>query len=357
MDRRPWHPAAPAPVKNRFPRPSRLVLALVAVAALLLGPACGGSGGQRAQAAGGRIAWPKDGDLWVLNLGTNTQTKLTNLSSSTVVTGAAWSPDGKQIVYAQFGRRQGERASGADLLVADADGQNARVLLERDAPETAYESPQWMPSGYVYFAARRVRQGREQVTIERVREGGTPEQLVDFGFYPGVAPDESALVFVRTTRQGQELRRRSLTGNGAECVMLAEGAFQILGLPRFAPDGSQIALPASGEPGPVQGTCGQTGTGVRALAAAGHLAALLGLAPSVAYAHGLPWDVWSLKPDGSGLTRMVPLQEDEPTVTWSPDGKQVAIFGIAALYVADAAGESARKVVDMGGYGVPTWAP
>jgi Tol biopolymer transport system component len=317
--------------------------------------------GESAPNATGRIAWPKDGDLWVLDLATNQQTKLTNLDSGTVVTGASWSPDGKRVVYAQFGRRPGEKSSGSDLWIADADGQNARVFLERDAPGTAYETPQWMPSGYIYYTVRRVQQNREQVTIERRREDGQAEQLSDYGFYPAISPDESALLYVHPTNQGQgqELRRKSLDGSGEECVLLADTVFQLYGLARYSPDGSRIAIAASGDPGPVQGTCGASASGIgeHALTALGSAATWLGLAPTVAYAHGLPWDMWGMKADGSGLQRLVTLQEDEPTVAWSPDGKQLAIFGVSALYLADAQGGKPTRLVDQGGYGVLGWAP
>src|SRR5690349_5741730 len=69
-----------------------------------------------AQGAQGRIAWPKDGDLWIYDLATKQQTKITQLpSAGATITGATWSPDGQRVVYAQFWRRPNERSSGADL--------------------------------------------------------------------------------------------------------------------------------------------------------------------------------------------------------------------------------------------------
>src|SRR5450631_2839139 len=46
-----------------------------------------------AQGIQGRITWPKDGDLWVYDVSSKQQTKITNLASGAAVTGATWSPD------------------------------------------------------------------------------------------------------------------------------------------------------------------------------------------------------------------------------------------------------------------------
>src|SRR5437016_64857 len=65
-----------------------------------------------AQGIQGRIVWPKDGDLWVYDVSSKQQTKITNLAAGAAVTGATWSPDGQRVIFAQFWRRPGERSSG-----------------------------------------------------------------------------------------------------------------------------------------------------------------------------------------------------------------------------------------------------
>src|SRR5262249_38878316 len=160
-----------------------------------------------AQGALGRIAWPKDGDLWVYDLATSQQTKITNLSAGAAVTGASWSPDGKRVVFAQVWRRPNERSSGADLMVANADGSDAQPFAERDAPNTVLETPEWMPSGEVYYTIRRVANGRETQTIVRQTEGGQPETVLENGYDPAPSPDESVLVYVRSKGNGQVLMK------------------------------------------------------------------------------------------------------------------------------------------------------
>ncbi len=94
--------------------------------------------------------------------------------------------------------------------------------------------------------------------------------------------------------------------------------------------------------------------GAAALAPILKLGATL-LAPEVAEAHGLPADIYSVNLDGSEMTRVADIKDDDPTVAWSPDGLKLAIFGVAALYVVDGKGGRTDKLVDQGGYGGLDW--
>src|SRR5205807_9228555 len=163
-----------------------------------------------AQGAQGRIAWPKDGDLWVMDVAARNQTRITNLSSGAAVTGATWSPDGQRVIFAQFWRRPNERSSGADLMVANADGSNAHPFAERDAANTVLEAPEWMPSGTVYYTTRTVTNGREtQSIVRRQTENGPSETVVDNAYSPAVSPDESTIVYIRRTRAGQTMLKKT----------------------------------------------------------------------------------------------------------------------------------------------------
>ncbi|HEX8967064.1 MAG TPA: hypothetical protein VF937_04235 [Chloroflexota bacterium] len=306
------------------------------------------------QGAQGKIAWPKDGDLWTYDLGSRRQTKITDLPAGAAVTGATWSPDGTRVIFPQFWRRPNERSSGADLMIANADGSNAHPFAERDAPNTVLETPEWMPSGRVYYTLRRVDNGRETQTIVRQTEGGQPETLVDNAYDPAVSPDESTLIYVRSTRTGQTMMKKTLGESGDGCELISDQVFQYLSLPRISPDGKRVALGGSGEPNMGPSGCGgdpRSTTPTRS--AAIDLGGML--QPDVAYAHGLPADIYSLNLDGSDMKRIADIKDDDPTVAWSPDGTRLAIFGVAALFMVDASGGPTEKLTDQGGYGGLDW--
>jgi Tol biopolymer transport system component len=302
----------------------------------------------------GRIAWAKEADLWVLDVAGRKQTRITQLPSGAAVTGAAWSPDGQRVIFTQFWRRPNERSSGADLMVANADGSNARPFAERDAANTVLETPIWAASGRVYYAVRRVASGRETQSIVRQIEGGQPELLVDNAYGPAISPDESTLLYFRSTRTGQALFKKSLDQSGDGCELLSEQVFQFLSLPRISPDGTRVALGGSGEPN-LQKPSGCGGDPRSRPAALVPTDLLAVLQPSVAYAHGQPADVYTLNIDGSNLTRVAEIKDDDPTVAWAPDGAKLAIYGVTGLFVVDAKGGPPERLVDQGGYGGLDW--
>jgi len=310
----------------------------------------------------GRVVWPKDGDLWVIDLASKQQQKITNLPAGAAITGATWAPDGARVAYAQFWRRPNERQSGSDIFTAKADGSDARVFADRDAPNSVFEAPVWAQTGRIYYTARRVQNGREAVSIMRQSDGAAPETAVEDAEKPSISADESTLVYVHSTRGGQELRKRDLGESSTDCVLIPDTLFQIIALPRITPNGSRVAFGGQGNPATQpSGTCGNSSSRSPAAtwAMLPALAAQLGVGISTAYAapaaHGAPSDVWTINLDGTGFGRLAELKEDEPTVTWSPDGAHLAVFGVAALYVADSKVGAVQKIVDQGGYGGLDW--
>jgi Tol biopolymer transport system component len=308
-----------------------------------------------ATALQGRIAWPKDGDLWVYDLGSKQQTKITNLPGGAAVTGATWSPDGQRVIFAQFWRRPNERSSGADLMIANADGSNAHPFAERDAPSTVLEAPQWAASGQVYYTVRRVTNGREAQSVVRQSEGGQPETLMDNAYSPAISPDESTLIYIRSTRVGQTMFKKVLGDAGDGCELISDQVFQYLSLPRVSPDGKRLAFGGSGEPTRQPRGCGGDPNSKPGASAPPGLDLAAMFQPDTAYAHGLPADVYALNLDGGNLTRIADIKDDDPTVAWSPDGSKLAVFGVAALFMADARGGPTDRLVDQGGYGGLDW--
>jgi len=349
----------------------RLARAVVVLAGTLLLTSCQALSGlpnptNQGPQGQGSIVWPKDGDLWIYDLSTRQQQKITNLPGGAAITGASWSPDGKRIVYSQFWRRPNERASGADLFISNADGSNAQIFAERDAPNSVVEAPEWSAGGRIYYDVRHVQNGRESLQVARQAEGGQPEVLIDGGYNPTVSPDESTLVYLRNTRAGQSMMKKVLDQPDESCELMSGQVFQYVSQPRISPDGTKVALGGSGEPNSQPSGCASA-SGAQPSAALSAGASPRGrgerllnmttmIEPGTAYAHGLPADVYTLNLDGGGLSRIADIKDDDPTVAWSPDGAKMAIFGVAALYMVDAKGGPTTKLVEQGGYGGLDWA-
>jgi len=117
-----------------------------------------------------------------------------------------------------------------------------------------------------------------------------------------------------------------------------------------------VALGGSGEANLQPSGCGgDPRANPSAAAAPARLDLTAWLQPDVAYAHGLPADIYSMNLDGSNMTRIADIKDADPTVAWSPDGSKLGVFGVAALFVVDAKGGPTDKLVDQGGYGGLDW--
>lgn len=340
----------------------RSVAALASVVALLLGVEGCGLLVIPAPfpALHGRIVWPKGGELSVLRLPDLQETRLVQLTEpSDVVTAAAWSPDGSQVVYAHVSRRPGTRQSGADLWVIPANGGTGTMLVDRGDPTTLLDSPAWERGGELFYSERRTGTGGEHRGIQRrMLDGSPPVAVVDGAFAPSLFADGSAMLYLRAGRAGTALWKQHLGRPAFSCLLVPETTFALISGHRASPDGSRIAFTASGEPGATTGgTCGGSASPPKASSPTLSLWQWLGLEAGAALAHGLPSDLWLISTDGGNLRRLAKLQEDEAHLSWSPDGSAVALFGAHGLYVVNAANGELRKLDEASGFGALDWVP
>jgi Tol biopolymer transport system component len=334
----PW-PSERASRGTSLPRRAASAGLSVAIGLLsfLGGPSC-----QRPEAApapappAGTLTYQRAGNIYTLSLDTRTEREITDFPAASAALFQARSPDAVRLALVRLS------GQGWSLSVKDLPSGEERTLVDDTLGHSSLTRPQWTADarGLVYT--------RHEFTIvdgavrgatshaERIAGAGGDRQVIaDEVEDPAVASD-GRTAFVRWTTAGRQLVVAS--PDGAESV-LAVG-FADLAAPRFSPDGRQIAFVAVSAP---------------ADQATPPRGALHWGAP-IAQAHGLPWGVWITGLDGSPR-RLGTLEEDEPTLAWSPDGSHLAVSGATGVYVMDVARGEATRFLNMGGFGGIDWTP
>src|SRR5207244_12008709 len=117
---------------------------------------------------------------------------------------------------------------------------------------------------------------------------------VDNAYDRAISPDESTLIYVRSTRAGQTMYKKTLGDSSDGCELISDQVFQYLSLPRISPDGKRVALGGSGEPNMGPSGCGgdPRSASPSAFGPGVDLGALL--QPDPANEDGLPSDVYPL---------------------------------------------------------------
>jgi serine/threonine protein kinase len=296
--------------------------------------------------------------LWAEPLLGGSPRRLGNIAASG---GAAWSPDGQQIVY----------TNGSQLGIVRSDGTGDRPLAV--LPNNAY-LPRWSPDGAaVRFT---VSGGAASDSIWEVAADGSHVHRL----FPGIrdphccgvwTPDGKYFVFqafsggtstIWAVREKSGFLRRA----GQEPVQLTTGPTNLV-YPAASPDGKRLYV---------------TGVQMRyELAILNKVSNqfqpyLDGVSAQdvdfsrdgtrVAYMAYPEQTLWSSSPDGGNRVQLTfaPLQARLPR--WSPDGKQIAFFGAASgqpnrVYVIPADGGEAQRITNgeagQAGDADPSWSP
>ena len=244
------------------------------------------------------------------------------------------SPDGKRIAFSLYhqGNDSNDPASGIDLWVMNVDGSGQRTVLLHQGAGDWLINGAWSPDGsYLYFT----HQSPDVTRIERVRlDGSERKVVVESGERPTVSRDGRWLAYLTDDPKtgSRVLAVAPLTGGNARTLLAGLG-FKAIAAPVFAPDSSRLAFVGVG--GPPQSAGSSTAC------CSGPLA---WLAPAVASAHGVPWDLWVVNIDGTGLRRLTDIREDNPFPAWSPDGRWIALKGEIGLYLIDPEGKQVRRL-------------
>jgi len=294
-------------------------------------------------AVAGQIVLPARDGIVAVDPATGRAREIVRSGQSQTITSAAWSPDRGRVAYGVFHRVAGDQISSGEIFVAPAGGGQGETLVARDRPGSVADTPRWSADGqYLYFGYQGL-EGRQPIArVERLRlADGTRTSLFEDAITPDISPDGRSVAFIRDDPGGQSLAVGSADGGG-ERELIARTAFTAMMAPRFSPDGTRIAFTAVGV-----GPSGRIG---------GFLDTLGSLfSVPVAYAHGEPWGIWSVRVDGTDLRRVTPLTEDEPLVAWSADGSWLAVHGMGGLWVVAANGTVEPRRVAEGTFGAIDW--
>ncbi len=297
----------------------------------------------------GMLLLAQAGGFTLVDLATLRETPLGHLPKDAYIAAPALSPDRSRVAYTYYVLPKDRTdLGGADLYVMEVSGANARLVRPHPEPGASFEEPCWTSDGSALLATLRspiFQNGQfrgESVAIVRVDlAGGEPHRVVANAQSGATSPDGRRLAYVSLDPRGQPttLRVADIDGSGSTSVVDGQG-FTLIRTPRFSPDGSRLVFAAVGGPG-VNPSSAPSVSSPRWFA--------------VAEAHGVPWELWSVRLDGSDLLRLTHEGEDSPVPAWSPDGAWIAFTGEMGLYVVDSAGRQTVRVSSTIGSGGLTW--
>jgi hypothetical protein len=238
---------------------------------------------------------------------------------------------------------------GGDLLRLDlGSGATAPLVVRADAQESL-AWPAWAggrllfqredlsvpATGYAYQASARFPSRIESVQADGSGRG----VVVDDARQPGASADGTQLAYVRTSRAGSALVVRGVDDTD-ERELIAPGTLTDIASPRFSPGGDQLAFAVAT---PFVG---------QRLSPLEHLFGV-----TVAFAHGLPWDLWLAATDGSNAHLLAALGADDPSLAWSPDGRQLFVYSGTGSFIVDATTAEVARYPYLSGYGSVAWVP
>lgn len=309
-----------------------------------------------------QIVFARQGNIWRSNNGAAQQ--LTTFDTQSFAEDPAFSPDGQQIAFTLIENPPITATVPipvSSLYVANNDGSEMRQVWKPDT-DANLSSPAWSPDGTSIYVVSNGSQPAPDgngttLLLQIVRidlATGERQPMLENALDPTFSVDGAQLAYLKLSDDSytMSLEIAQPDGSGSQPLLVADNAFTSFYAPRFSPDGKQLIFAAIG--GPETDANGQPIGGMQQPWLLDQ--ALRLVQPATAAAHGLPWDLWSISTDGTGLRRLTVLYEDLPMAAFAPDGSQVVVMGSGGMYLMRPDGSQLRRIDQLGDHGGVDWA-
>lgn len=280
----------------------------------------------------GTLLYLNRGGIWQLNIATGQREAFLQLPTGTVAhVSHSW--DHERIAYSTDVRGAGFELIESSIVIAQRDGSEPRTVVSEERTGATVEWPSWSPDGTRLAYSKTLFGYRTQRVEDVDLATGARTLVAEAGSSPTYAPDGESIVFASPFGQTWSISSAPRRGGDPSIIVPPEG-FEDLDHPLYARNSEFIAflgaVPApepARRPAPVDDPLAEPPF-------------------SVASAHpgsGADFDLWIVRPDGSGLRRVTELFSQQPYLTWSPDGRYLASRDRLGLRVIDMFGDLAAE--------------
>lgn len=291
--------------------------------------------------ASGKLLYGRERALWAMDVRTARSAPIARAPEIGQITSGRWSPDGTRVAFARYEVRD-RRIPISEVVIAAADGSEARTVLAADQAGTFFQSPVWGPTNDTLYALHTGRGANEPVrAIERVDlRTGERTRVLDEAAQFDVSPDGQWLALVHTSASWPSLIVHDLQ-SGERRTVVPERSFEVISSPRFDPTSQRILF-------------GGASTGLAPAGSLGLKIASL-FFPTPALAHGPPMDLFAVPVGGGQVSRIAPLGADDPITAWAPEGDKIAVLSLESLGIVRLATGQHQSILSPGGSGGIDW--
>lgn len=292
--------------------------------------------------------------IQILNLVTGEVTTIFNAPKYSWIYYISVSPDSKQLLMSYSPPPGENEPADQDIYIMPLDGSQApKRLFTPPAKADDYVEVEWAPDGkYVYFTHVNFQITPQPNQIYPLYEiyrmsfpDGKPEKVAEKSFWPRVSADSSQLAYISVDLFLRENKLYIADANGANAHEVALKGLQIPDVkdaPIFSPDGKTLIFSA-----PVPAQSYQPNW----------LDKVLGV--TIAKAHNVPSDWWSVPVIGGNITQLTNIQTTNLFASFAPDGKHIASHSTSGIFVMKPDGSELTMLIPntQAVPGTVTWIP